>query len=600
MPICIGKSSMQLVSNLQKIDLLRNQLNWKQFSKAFLNATPNCIAVTDLEFKTIISNKFAKTYLDIFQGTLIASTIPELEKESFSVAKKKKPIKNLEIIRNKRHFLTTLSPINWEGSFLGILYIFQNTTELEKTSKKLKSFQQLSIELNTIIDSSNDGLFICDGKGKIVHINPASEKMNGFLLSEIIGKNVKELVKKGLIDQSATIKVIKSKRKESIIQHCKKTGKKLLLTATPVFDKQKRLFRVVTNERDITEIETLKQIINEKQALKNEIEDDLLAMQLEAFKSKTIIAKSQIFKNIVKKALKIARVDANVIIFGESGTGKDVIAEVIHYYSKQRDKPMIKLNCGAIPDSLVESELFGYKKGAFTGAEKDKPGRFEMADNGILFLDEISELPLSSQVKLLRFLEDGHISRIGETTSKKIKVRIIAATNQDLEKMVTAKTFRKDLYYRLKVIPLYLPSLRNRQECIMPLILHYLKYFSKKYQIKGTLSLTDNTSEALEKYTYPGNIRELINMCERLVVMNENSKISRKDLPLSVMESINKNNLSMDSNHKRLSWREMIESFEKQLLKRAMDEHRTQSKTAKILGINQSTIARKLKKFQLL
>ncbi len=599
MPICIGKSSMQLVSNLQKIDLLRNLLNWKQFSKAFLNATPNCIAVTDLEFKTIISNKFAKTYLDIFQGTLIASTIPELEKESFSVAKKKKPIKNLEIIRNKRHFLTTLSPINWEGSFLGILYIFQNTTELEKTSKKLKSFQQLSIELNTIIDSSNDGLFICDGKGKIVRINPASEKMNGFLLSEIIGKNVKELVKKGLIDQSATIKVIKSKRKESIIQHCKKTGKKLLLTATPVFDKQKRLFRVVTNERDITEIETLKQIINEKQALKNEIEDDLLAMQLEAFKSKTIIAKSQIFKNIVKKALKIARVDANVIIFGESGTGKDVIAEVIHYYSKQRDKPMIKLNCGAIPDSLVESELFGYKKGAFTGAEKDKPGRFEMADNGILFLDEISELPLSSQVKLLRFLEDGHISRIGETTSKKIKVRIIAATNQDLEKMVTAKTFRKDLYYRLKVIPLYLPSLRNRQECIMPLILHYLKYFSKKYQIKGTLSLTDNTSEALEKYTYPGNIRELINMCERLVVMNENSKISRKDLPLSVMESINKNNLSMDSNHKRLSWREMIESFEKQLLKRAMDEHRTQSKAAKILGINQSTIARKLKKFTL-
>ncbi len=590
---------MQLVSNLQKIDLLRNLLNWKQFSKAFLNATPNCIAVTDLEFKTIISNKFAKTYLDIFQGTLIASTIPELEKESFSVAKKKKPIKNLEIIRNKRHFLTTLSPINWEGSFLGILYIFQNTTELEKTSKKLKSFQQLSIELNTIIDSSNDGLFICDGKGKIVRINPASEKMNGFLLSEIIGKNVKELVKKGLIDQSATIKVIKSKRKESIIQHCKKTGKKLLLTATPVFDKQKRLFRVVTNERDITEIETLKQIINEKQALKNEIEDDLLAMQLEAFKSKTIIAKSQIFKNIVKKALKIARVDANVIIFGESGTGKDVIAEVIHYYSKQRDKPMIKLNCGAIPDSLVESELFGYKKGAFTGAEKDKPGRFEMADNGILFLDEISELPLSSQVKLLRFLEDGHISRIGETTSKKIKVRIIAATNQDLEKMVTAKTFRKDLYYRLKVIPLYLPSLRNRQECIMPLILHYLKYFSKKYQIKGTLSLTDNTSEALEKYTYPGNIRELINMCERLVVMNENSKISRKDLPLSVMESINKNNLSMDSNHKRLSWREMIESFEKQLLKRAMDEHRTQSKAAKILGINQSTIARKLKKFTL-
>jgi len=296
----------------------------------------------------------------------------------------------------------------------------------------------------------------------------------------------------------------------------------------------------------------------------------------------------------------VAKSNANVLLLGESGTGKELVANAIHYNSLRGGKPLVKVNCAALPENLIEAELFGYEKGAFTGANRTKAGKFEMADKGILFLDEIAELPLSSQVKLLRFLEDGYLSKIGETTSKKIKARVIAATNQDLEKMVAAKTFRKDLYYRLKVIPLRLPPLRKRKECILPLISHYLKYFSKKYHIKGTISLTGNAADTLEKYTYPGNVRELINMCERLVVMNGNNKIRCKDLPHSIMESINKNNLSMDLHNKGLSWRDMIEAFEKQILKKVMAEHLTQSKAAKILSINQSTIARKLEKYQLL
>lgn len=455
------------------------------------------------------------------------------------------------------------------------------------------------MELDTIINSSHDGLWICDGQGIVIKVNPASEQLTGIMGKKFIGKSIQEVVDKGYIDRSVTLKVLETQKKETIIQHTRQ-GKNLLLTATPVFDKEERLFRVVVNERDITEIESLKKQIEEKQALKDELEEDLLELQLEALKSKKIIAKSHNFKTIIAKAVKIGRVDSSVLILGESGTGKGVIAEMIHYHSKRRDKPMIKLNCGTIPASLVESELFGYKKGAFTGADKNKAGRFEMADKGILFLDEIAELPLAYQVKLLRFLEDGHLSRIGETTSKKVNVRIIAATNQNLDQMVADKTFRQDLYYRLKVIPLHLPPLRDRKECILPLISHYLKYFSRKHDLTGSITLTSHAADTLEKYTYPGNVRELINMCERLVVMNENNKIKYEDLPQSITDSANPDHLLMALQNQCLSFREMMEIFEKQIFKDAMDKYLTQSKAAEILQLNQSTIARKLQKYNLI
>ncbi|MCD4719943.1 MAG: sigma 54-interacting transcriptional regulator [Desulfobacula sp.] len=575
------------------------QLSWKQFSKAFLNASPNGIVVTDCSFKTAISNKKAQEYLDIFTGTLIQTTLPELTEHSTAVLKDTITLRDIQIIRHNKKFMTRISPIIWKEITLGLFYLFEDVTTLEKVSKKMKSYQEISMELDTIINSSHDGFWICDGQGKVIRINPASEELTGIRAEKFIGKFMQELVDKRFIDRSVTLKVLKSQKKETIIQHTKH-GKNLLLTATPVFDKEGQLFRVVVNERDITEIETLKKEIEEKQALKAELEEDLLEMQIEASKAKKIIAKSHNLKTILKKAVKISRVDSSVLILGESGTGKGMIAEMIHYHSNRRDKPMIRLNCGTIPESLVESELFGYKKGAFTGADKNKAGRFEVADKGILFLDEIAELPLSSQVKLLRFLEDGHLSRIGDTASKKVNVRIIAATNQNLEKMVADKTFRQDLYYRLKVIPLHLPSLRDRKECILPLISHYIKYFCKKHKIKGPIKLTNNAGDAMEKYAYPGNVRELINICERLVVMNENNKIHYNDLPHSVMDSAKNDNLFTDIHDKGLSLREMMTTFEKQILKDIMNKHLTQSKAAKVLGLNQSTIARKLQKYKLI
>jgi PAS domain S-box-containing protein len=574
------------------------QLSWKQLGSTFLNTTQNAILVTDCCFKTLISNQKARDHLGIFKGELVKNILPELAKHSESVIKNTTSVGDIPLIRHSKNFIADISPILQNQTIVGLFFLVRDVTLLENTTREMKACQKSSLELDTIINSSHDGFWISDGQGKVRKINPASEKLTGIKAEKFIGKSIQELLDTEIIDRSVTLKVMETRKKETIIQRTK-TGKNLLLTGTPVFDKDGQLIRVVVNERDITEIQALKKEIDEKQTLKTRLEEDLLDMQLEALQSKKIIAKSQNFKTTLEKAAKIARVDSSVLILGESGTGKGVIAELIHYHSKRRDKPMIKLNCGNIPESLVESELFGYKKGAFTGADKNKAGRFEIADKGILFLDEIAEVPLASQVKLLRFLEDGCLSRVGETTSKRVNVRIIAATNQNLEAMVADKTFRQDLYYRLKVIPILLPPLRNRKACILPLISHYLNYFCEKHGIEGPIILSRNAANTLETYAYPGNIRELINLCERLVVMKEGNKIHSKDLPQSLMDSAKYETLFKEVQTQELSHREMMETFERQILKNVMETHLTQSKAARALGLNQSTIARKLQKYKL-
>jgi len=310
------------------------QLSWNQFSKAFLDASPNGVAVTDCSFKTIISNKIAQEHLDIFTGTLIQTTMPELIEHSAAVLKDTIIMRDIQIIRHNKKFIARISPIIWKENTLGLFYIFQDVTMLEKVSRKMRSYQEMSIELDTIINSSHDGIWSCDGQGTIIKINPASEQLTGIKAENFIGKSVKELIDKKIIDRSVTLKVLKSHKKETIIQHTRH-GKNLLITATPVFNKDGQLFRVVLNERDITEIEALKKEVEEKQALKTELEEDLLEMQLEALKSKKIIAKSHNFKTILEKAIKIARVNSSVLILGESGTGKGIIAETIHYHSNR-------------------------------------------------------------------------------------------------------------------------------------------------------------------------------------------------------------------------------------------------------------------------
>jgi len=300
----------------------------------------------------------------------------------------------------------------------------------------------------------------------------------------------------------------------------------------------------------------------------------------------------------LQQAIRVATAESSVLVLGESGVGKGLIADLIHKNSRRKANPLIKINCGAIPESLIEAELFGYEKGAFTGAlASGKPGHFELADGGTLFLDEIADLPLPSQVKLLRFLEDGRITRLGSTSSRTVDVRVLAATHRDLEEMVERGRFRLDLYYRLNVIPIQVPAVRDRRDCIVPLLRHYIDLFSK--QIGSKKRLSRSALDALANYPYPGNVRELMNICERLVVMSETETIDLPDLPAHVSQQSESLDLNRFDWPEGMTLQEALDRVEKGILEKAQQRFINQTEIAAALGVNQSTIARKLKRHHL-
>ena len=433
-------------------------LAWEKIIGVFFNAISDAIVVFDTRSQVLLSNEMCQRTLAIFPGTRLDSTLPELSAGISTVIQTMDPLVGVVVEFGNRRFSVDLHPIVHHHGVAGVFSIFHDTTELDCLKKKVKHFQQLSYELDTLIDSSNDGLWICDGKGVVLRLNAASERLNELKAEDMIGKRMEQIVAEGYVNKSVTLDVLKTGKRTSIFQRTR-SGKKLFLTGNPVFDKETgKIFRVVVNERDITEITNLQAELKETEALNDRYKRDLLEMQIEETESRQIIARSANYVATIQKAVKLAHVDSTVVFLGESGTGKSILANLIHKHSARVDEPLIKLNCGAIPESLVESELFGYEKGAFTGAHKSgKPGKFEMADKGTLFLDEIGELPLSSQVKLLGFLEDGMVCRVGGTVNRTIDVRIIAATNQDLKAMIEKNLFRRDLYYRLNVIPIAIP-----------------------------------------------------------------------------------------------------------------------------------------------
>ena len=459
-----------------------------------------------------------------------------------------------------------------------------------------RAVQELTWEHDTIIDSSSDGLFVCDGQGRILRVNPASERINNASAAQLVGRDYLEVAAEGLVIlPSAALAAIKSRRPVSLLQE-NRHGRKLISTATPVFDDTGELIRVVVSERDITEIDRLQRQLEEQQALGDQFRHQVLELQQEQLDSRTIIARSPCMVNALKQALKVSSVNSTVLILGESGVGKGLFADLIHKNSRRAAQPIIKINCGAIPENLIEAELFGYEKGAFTGAVGNKPGYLEIADGGILFLDEIAELPLSSQIKLLRFMEDGTITRLGSTRNRKLDVRILAATHRDLQQMVTAGSFRLDLYYRLSVIPLAIPALRERRECLIPLIRSYIDYFSARSS--SNKRLTAAALDILVSYSFPGNVRELMNICERLVVMSETELLDVNDLPQTVVSgSGDQERLPLGNWPIEMTMVQILESVERIVLLDASKHHHRQQQIAAALGMSQPTVARKLRKY---
>jgi len=560
-----------------------------------LGATGDGVVVADPRGQVVFANPAARERLGIQPGARLAEALPELVAAvERAVASQEEQPGPLLRRRNASH-LTKVTPLLRGADLLGALCAFVDVTGAsELATRQLWAYEELTREQDAIINSTSEGLWICDGDANVLRVNPASERLNGIRADQVVGRNMRDLVAEGLFDRSATLEVIKARAPVNMLQA--RQGRKLVLTGNPVFDDAGKLIRVVVNERDITEVDALQRELEEQEAMRERFRDQMLEMQLETVESRRVIAKSPCMQKSLRQAIKVAGVDSTVLILGESGVGKGLIGDLIHKYSSRAEKPLVKINCGAIPESLVEAELFGYEKGAFTGAQaKGKPGYFELADGGILFLDEIAELPLSSQVKLLRFLEDGHVMRVGGTESRKLDVRILAATHRDLQAMVAEGAFRLDLYYRLSVIPLSVPPLRERTDCILPTLRHYVALYAERLGVRRRLSRA--ALDALLDYPWPGNVRELINLCERLVVMSEVELIDVTDLPPDVARRAGRSAAAPAGWPEEFSLEQAVESTERAMILRARSRYGNQASIAKALGVNQSTIARKMKKY---
>ncbi len=338
----------------------------------------------------------------------------------------------------------------------------------------------------------------------------------------------------------------------------------------------------------LTKIETIAQLRN--LVKENEYLRSKLASR---FDFKNIIGKSEKMMDLFKLILDVAPTSTSVLIQGENGTGKELIANAIHFSSPNVKKPFIKLNCGVLVETLLESELFGHVKGAFSGAIKDKIGRFEMANGGTLFLDEIGEISQNMQVKLLRVLQEGEFERVGGTETLKVDVRIIAATNKNLEEEIEKGNFRQDLFYRLNVIPIYVPPLRERKEDIRLLVDHFLEKYTKTYN-KSVERVGDDVIAALEEYEWPGNIRELENMIERAMVLNKTGKLTIDAFP----ENITRKKKNFVIYNEEAGLGDAVDEFERKLILSELQRYRgNKLKTAKALKVHRSTLMSKLKKY---
>lgn len=366
------------------------------------------------------------------------------------------------------------------------------------------------------------------------------------------------------------------------------------MTGIPVFDENGGLFRVVTAVRDITELSALKAQLAESEQMRERYFKELELLRAKP-SSHSLITKNPEMNTKIEMAFHVAKVDSTVLILGESGVGKELIAEMIHRASSRGKGPFIKINCGAIPANLLESEFFGYEPGAFTGASKEgKPGLFELAQGGTLFLDEVGELPLDLQVKVLRALQGREITRIGGKKSITLDVRYLAATNRDLEDMVKNKLFREDLYYRLNVVPLVLPPLRRRKEDIVPLVNEFVKRFNQRYGLQKWIS--PQAIQVLILYDWPGNVRELENTVERLVVTSHEDEITLENLN-EIAPSIAFTRSYPLGEGEVFSLEGHLALEEKRLLEEAYRKAGSTRKAALLLGISQSAIVKKMGKY---
>lgn len=444
-------------------------------------------------------------------------------------------------------------------------------------------------DLQLILDLSFDLITIADRKGRFTTASKSCEKYFGISEDELIGMGPEDL-EKNVLDHSITGKVISTKSKVTMVQNTA-SGKILLATAYPVI-KNGSIYKIITFSKDITEEKKLQDqldnLTNELDWYKNEFQ------KRQAVSLSNPVLSSNSMQQVMNMVNHIANMNVIVLLLGETGVGKGYIASLIHNISERREYPFITVNCAAIPKELLESELFGYEEGAFTGAKKGgKKGMFEIAGEGTIFLDEIGDMPLELQVKLLHVLDKKYIIRVGGEARINIKARIIAATNKDLKEAVKAGLFREDLYYRLSVLPIVIPPLSQRREDIPRLIDVFLERFNKEYNAQKKIGT--NGYIALMLRQYPGNVRELEHTIERLVITSVSDTITDE-----LISTLNGEAMStLEEVPENMTLKEVMDNYERKLLTMALLKYGSTRKIGRALGIEQSTVSKKIKRLKI-
>lgn len=460
-----------------------------------------------------------------------------------------------------------------------------------KINEIYTDFMDNYLDFKEISDNLYDGIYISDGNGKTIFVNKAYLRNTEIPKEKLIGRTVKEITEEGLYKGAVTMEVLARKEPVNSLGKILANNKDVLVSGSPIFDDDGNVKLVVINNRDISDLKELEQINAKLNEDKQRATEEIKYLRKQQISNNLFIDNQM---NETMELIKtIAPTDVTVLITGESGTGKEVIADEIYYRSKRNKKPFIKVNCAAIPEELLESELFGYVGGAFTDAKKaGKIGLFELANGGTILLDEIGEMHLSLQSKLLRVLQTKEIRRIGGNNPIKLDIRVISSTNKDLHEEIKKGTFREDLFYRLNVVPINIKPLRERKGIIPDLTIEFLSKFNKKYGKDATLQ--KGVMNLLMKYKWPGNIRELENLIERMVVINDDGIIKYNSIA-SILELESDNDNELDNR----TLKDIVQGLEKDIITKSLKKYGSVNKAASVLGLSQPALWKKCKKLNI-
>lgn len=492
-------------------------------------------------------------------------------------------------------FVCNVYPWINDGQRIGNTLILHDEANPDCSAMTMNLITNMLQEINTLLEASYDGIIVTDKNGCITRMNKAASESLHIEKRDTMGRNVSDLIQAQIIDRSVALEVIHSRKSASdIITNTE--GVQLLVSGTPVFDEKSQLASVIINLRNFSELDELRRKLENQQLMTEAYQRELVRLTHKI--PDNIIVCSKKMQQLFNTIDAVSSVDSTILITGESGVGKEVIVNQIQSTSTRKNKPFIKINCGAIPSNLFESEMFGYEEGSFTGArKKGKAGFFEMANGGTLFMDEIGELSMKLQVKLLRAIQEGEFTRLGGTQTIRTDVRLIAATNRDLWQMTQEGTFRQDLYYRLNVISLRIPPLRERREDIIPLAASFVERFNKKFNKNKQISM--ELGNVLRCLDWPGNIRELENLMETLVVLvQEDNLLKPEHLPERYMPSVTAV-YSPAKPSAIMPLKEALEITETELFKAAQKEYHSTRAIAEVLGISQATVSRKMRQLGL-